>query len=107
MKGTSRFGGNAAFGLVGGAIFLATMLAGRYLLDNRTGTTIGLLGFAVCFLFIGSAPLVTGYSWKNLADRNQGPHRSEQPREYWASVLLPLAASVLACWLAFRYYERH
>jgi MFS family permease len=103
MDNRNRFSGNTAFGLVGALVIAISFAIGRYLSannDKALGTITGFVGFAIAMLFFALGPLVTGYSWQNLADRNQGPHRKDAPARFWLSVLLPTAVAVLACWVA-------
>src|SRR5215469_3710730 len=108
MTPRSRFSGNTAFGLVGVGMFVASVVVGQYLskgVGHRAGLFIGFVGFGLAWLVIAAGQLVTGHAWQNLADRNEGPHRSEDPKRFWGSVALGVAVCVVSC--AFAIYRYH
>jgi hypothetical protein len=108
MTPRSRFSGNTAFGLAGVALFVASIVVGHFF-SKGTGQgvapAIGLVGFGSAWLVIGAGQLVTGFAWQNLADRNEGPHRDENPKRFWTSVSLALAVCVVSCALALNKYH--
>jgi hypothetical protein len=108
MTPRSRFSGNTAFGLVGMAVFVASIVVGQCLpknVNDRAVLLIGFVGFGLGWLVIGAGQLVTGHAWQNLADRNEGPHRSEDPKRFWGSVALAVAVCLASC--AFAIYKYH
>jgi hypothetical protein len=63
---------------------------------------VGLTGFSLAWASIGIAQLLTGYSWKNMAEGNRGPHKHENPGKFWLSVGIDFAISLAACLVALR-----
>ena len=106
MTPRSRFSGNTAFGLIGLAVFIASILVGQCVLkstNDRAALLVGFLGFGLGWLTIAAGQLVTGHSWQNLADRNEGPHRINDPKRFWGSVALDIAICLGSC--AFAIYK--
>lgn len=93
----SRFSGNAAFGLAGVALFVTSLIAGHFRTRNLA---TGLVGFGLACLSITIGQLVTGYAWKNLADRNEGDHRDQNPRQFSRSVASSMVGAIVAFGLA-------
>lgn len=110
MTQRSRFSGNTAFGLLGVGLFITSLVAGPFLsknTDQRAALALGLVGFGLACLTIGVGQLVTGHVWQNLADRNEGEHRDQNPKRFWMSVALDIAVFFVACVFAFyKYYGR-
>ncbi len=92
------------------AVCVASMLVGRFLLkptNGRAGLLIGFVGFGLGLLMIAAGQLLTGHAWQNLADRNEGPHRSEDPKRFWGAVALPVAIGLASCAFGiYKYYAR-
>lgn len=89
-------------------LFVASMVAGHFLSkgsDQRVGLAIGFVGFGLGWLVIAAGQLVTGYAWQNLADRNEGPHRDENPKRFWGSVATTVAVCIVSC--VFAFYKYH
>ncbi len=91
-------------------LFVASMVAGHFLskgTDQRVGLTIGFVGFGLGWLVIAVGQLVTGYAWQNLADRNEGPHRADNPKRFWGSVATDVAVCIVSCVFAlYKYHAR-
>jgi len=108
MTPRSRFSGNTAFGLVGAGLFVASLVVGHFLskgTDQRAALATGFAGFGLAGLAIGVGQLVTGHAWQNLADRNEGPHRRENPKRFWGSVFLAVAVCIASCAFALYKYQ--
>ena len=108
MTSRSRFSGNTAFGLVGAALFVTSLAVGHFVskdTDQRAALAIGFVGFGLLSLAIGVGQLVTGHAWQNLADRNAGPRRDENPKRFWGSVILNVAVFIVSCALALYKYQ--
>lgn len=110
MTSRSRFCGNTAFGLAGMGLFVAAMVVGHFFwqgTDQRVGLTIGFVGFGLGWLVVAGGQLVTGCAWQNLADRNEGPRRDENPKRFWGSVALDVAICIVSCAFAlYNYYAK-
>lgn len=105
MKRSERKPSNSRYAGAGVAVCLVSFVAAGILQTHghlRLGMVVGMTGFGMAWASCALAQMVTGYSWKNLAPGNLGPHKSENPRHFRITVGMDLAMAAVSLLLAIK-----